>query len=192
MWSPREYWQPTPVFLLGESSPSRDQTQVFCLPGRFSTTAHLGSPIHTSYNLILKQFKLLGTVLQTLLKVSNLRLGFPWDSVVKNLPANAGDLSSVPGSEDPLEKEMATHPSILAWKSHGQRNLTGYKLGAAKSQMWLNVHTFQSGTWSLIPVGTRKINRRHHGLLFSQSRRYRAGNGLRSFESQTEYLCHKA
>ena len=37
--------------------------------------------------------------------------------------------------EDPLEEEMATHPSILAWKSHGQRNLTGYKLGAAKSQM---------------------------------------------------------
>ena len=46
--------------------------------------------------------------------------------MVKNLPANAGDLSSVPGSEDPLEKEMATHPSILAWKSHGQRRLVGY------------------------------------------------------------------
>ena len=23
------------------------------------------------------------------------------------------------GQEDPLEKEMATHSSILAWKSHG-------------------------------------------------------------------------
>ena len=52
--------------------------------------------------------------------------------MVKNLPANAGDLSSVPGSEDPLGKEMATHPSILAWKSHGQKNLTGYKLGGCK------------------------------------------------------------
>ena len=30
------------------------------------------------------------------------------------------------GQEDPLEKEMATHPSILAWKSHGQRSLVGY------------------------------------------------------------------
>ena len=30
------------------------------------------------------------------------------------------------GLEDPLEKEMATHSSILAWKSHGQRNLAGY------------------------------------------------------------------
>ena len=28
--------------------------------------------------------------------------------------------------EDPLEKEMATHYSILAWKSHGQRTLVCY------------------------------------------------------------------
>ena len=27
---------------------------------------------------------------------------------------------------DPLEKGMATHSSILAWESHGQRSLTGY------------------------------------------------------------------
>ena len=30
------------------------------------------------------------------------------------------------GQEDPLEEEMATHSSILAWKSHGQRSLMGY------------------------------------------------------------------
>ena len=42
--------------------------------------------------------------------------------LVKNLPAvqestfNAGYLGSIPRSEDPLEKEMATHSSILAWK----------------------------------------------------------------------------
>ena len=29
---------------------------------------------------------------------------------------NAGDPVSVPGWEDALEKEMATHSSILAWK----------------------------------------------------------------------------
>ena len=28
--------------------------------------------------------------------------------------------------EDPLEEEMATHFSILAWKFHGQRSLAGY------------------------------------------------------------------
>ena len=39
--------------------------------------------------------------------------------VVKNPPANAGDLSDmgfIPESEDPLQEEMATHSSILAWR----------------------------------------------------------------------------
>ena len=46
-------------------------------------------------------------------------MGFPGGSVLKNLPANAGDArdtGSIPGWEDPLEEEMATHPSILAWR----------------------------------------------------------------------------
>ena len=30
------------------------------------------------------------------------------------------------GQEDPLEKELATHSSILAWKTYGQRSLEGY------------------------------------------------------------------
>ena len=39
--------------------------------------------------------------------------------LVRNLPANAEDIrdvGSTPGSEDPLEKGMATHPSIVAWR----------------------------------------------------------------------------
>ena len=39
--------------------------------------------------------------------------------MVKNPPADAGDardLGSIPGQEDPLEEEMATHSSILAWR----------------------------------------------------------------------------
>ena len=39
--------------------------------------------------------------------------------VVKNPPANAGDAgdtSSIPGLGRSLEKEMATHSSILAWR----------------------------------------------------------------------------
>ena len=39
--------------------------------------------------------------------------------MVKNLPANAGDTrdtGAIPGSEDPLEKGMETHSSILAWR----------------------------------------------------------------------------
>ena len=44
------------------------------------------------------------------------------DLVVKNLPATVGDSSSIPGSGIVLEEEMATHSSILAGKSHGQRS----------------------------------------------------------------------
>ena len=35
--------------------------------------------------------------------------------VVKNLPAKTEDIKNW-GQEDPPEKEMATHSSILAWK----------------------------------------------------------------------------
>ena len=40
--------------------------------------------------------------------------------VVKNPPANAGDVRMEVqslGREDPLEEEMATHSSILAWRT---------------------------------------------------------------------------
>ena len=36
--------------------------------------------------------------------------------MIENPPANAGDVDSAPGSEDPLEEEMATHSSTLAWR----------------------------------------------------------------------------
>ena len=41
--------------------------------------------------------------------------------MVKNPPANAGDIGDRVqslGGEYPLEKEMATHPSILTWKKN--------------------------------------------------------------------------
>ena len=40
--------------------------------------------------------------------------GFPGGSAVKNLPADAGDGGL--GWEDPLEKGLATHSSILVWR----------------------------------------------------------------------------
>ena len=42
-------------------------------------------------------------------------------------PAKAGDTrdaGSIPGLGSSLEKEMAIHSSILAWKSQGQKSLT--------------------------------------------------------------------
>ena len=37
-------------------------------------------------------------------------------SVVKNLPANAGNVVRSLGWKDPLDKEMESHSSILAWE----------------------------------------------------------------------------
>ena len=45
---------------------------------------------------------------------------------VKCLPAMQETWVRSLGQEDPLEKEMATHSSTLAWKSHGQRSLVDY------------------------------------------------------------------
>ena len=53
------------------------------------------------------------------IKTVKTQLCFPGGSVVNNLLANAEDarmhVRSL-GGEDPLEEEMATHSSILAWK----------------------------------------------------------------------------
>ena len=45
-------------------------------------------------------------------------LGFPGGSVVKNLPAKQETwVRNIPGPGYHLEKEVATHSSILAWES---------------------------------------------------------------------------
>ena len=54
--------------------------------------------------------------------------------MVKNRLANGGDVGdtdSLPGQEDPLEEEMATHSSMLAWKNPMDRAPAH---GATKSQ----------------------------------------------------------
>ena len=67
-------------------------------------------------NLKSSKFSVLNAILLTLvimLQVFQVALG------VKNLPANAGDVRDIdliPEWEDPLEEEMATYSSILAWR----------------------------------------------------------------------------
>ena len=46
--------------------------------------------------------------------------------MVKNLSAIQETRVQTLDEEDPLEKRMATHSSILAWKSHGQKSLESY------------------------------------------------------------------
>ena len=61
--------------------------------------------------------------------------------VVKNLPVNARDARDVgliPG-EDPLEKEMSTHSSILAWEIPGTKEPGGLQsMGLQKGQTQLS------------------------------------------------------
>ena len=45
--------------------------------------------------------------------------------MVKNLPLIQETWVWSLGQEDPLEKGMTTHSSILAWETHGQRSLAG-------------------------------------------------------------------
>ena len=59
-----------------------------------------GKPPCTSYHHVTKGFF----------------MGFHGDSDSKESVCNAGDPSLIPGLEDPLEKGMATHSSILTWR----------------------------------------------------------------------------
>ena len=43
-------------------------------------------------------------------------MGFPGGSGGKVSACNTGDMGLILGWEDPLEEEMATHSSTLAWK----------------------------------------------------------------------------
>ena len=67
---------------------------------------------------------------------------------VKNLPAVQESWVRCLGWEDPLEKEMATHSSILAWEIHGQKSLVGCSPWGHKESgtterliLKLNLHT---------------------------------------------------
>ena len=78
-----------------------------------------------------------------------LSCGFPGVAVVKNLPAVQETLEmrvQSLGQRDPLNWEMATGSSILAWMDRGPRQATG--LGVLKDlDRTEHVHTFILGIW---------------------------------------------
>ena len=90
--------------------------------------------------------------------------GVPFPSPSCNLPGgsdgkasarNAGDPGSIPGSGRSLEKEMATHSSILAWRipwmeEPGRLQSTG----VAKSRTRLSYFTF---TFSILTLCSKAI-----------------------------------
>ena len=48
------------------------------------------------------------------------------DNAKKNPPKMWETWVQSLGWKDPLEKGMATHCSILPWRTHGQRSMVGY------------------------------------------------------------------
>ena len=60
--------------------------------------------------------------------------GFPDGSAVKNLPAMQETRVRSLGSEDPLEKEMATLFSILAWEIPRTEEPRGLQCTGSQSQ----------------------------------------------------------
>ena len=63
-------------------------------------------------------------------------------TVVKYLPAVQEMWVQSLGREDPLEKGMAAHPCVLAWKSHGQSSLVGCgPWGLKESDMTLQLNS---------------------------------------------------
>ena len=69
-------------------------------------------------------------------------MGFPGGSEVKASAWNAGDLVRSLGREDPLEKEMATHSSILTWRIPWMQEPDGLQSTGSQSQTRLSDFTF--------------------------------------------------
>ena len=70
--------------------------------------------------------------------------GFPGGSVVKNPPANTGDMGSIPGlGRSPGGGNGNPLPySCLEKKSHGQRGLVDYSpRGHKETQLSIDTHT---------------------------------------------------
>ena len=88
---------------------------------------HFINKIYTQIWVLLSKCVRIINTIPRLLKV-NKNKGQPSlvAQLVKNPPAMHETWFWPLGQEDPLEKEMATHSCILAWRIHGQRSLVGY------------------------------------------------------------------
>ena len=74
--------------------------------------------------------------------------GFPAGSLVICLPVQDTWVQSL-GWEDPLEKEMATHSSILAWEIPWTEEPGGLQsMGSQKSWTWLDNYTITTYWWN--------------------------------------------
>ena len=85
----------------------------------------LGRKAMTNLNSILKLRDITLPTKALLVKAMVSSWAFLVAQRLKPLPAMRETRVQSLGREDPLEKEMATHSSILAWRFHGRRSLVG-------------------------------------------------------------------
>ena len=68
--------------------------------------------------------------------------GFPGGSVVENPPVKQETWVQSLDQEDPQEKGMETHSSILAWEIPWTEEPSGLQFMGLQSQTELNAHTY--------------------------------------------------
>ena len=91
--------------------------------------------------------------------ISNLDIiGLLWWLRGSHLPAMRETWVRSLGGEDPLEKEMATHSSILAWKTPWTEKPGGLQSMLSQSWTWLHFHFLLDIIWyfRLISVSLKK------------------------------------
>ena len=104
------------------SSQPRNRTGFSCIAGRFFTNWAIREAQHT---LIKRE--------------PNNHLDFPVAQMVRNPPALWETWVQSLGWEDPLDEEMATNSSSLAWKTSMDRGAWQAKVhGVTKSYTWLS------------------------------------------------------
>ena len=105
--------------------------------------------------------------------------------MVRRLPTMQETLVRSLGQEDPLEKEMATHSSTLAWKIPWTESLAGTVHGVTKSRTQLSDFTFCPRGLKMPPDGSRNIF-----MLQPRKRERMKSKGHMSAESFSFYLGH--
>ena len=129
----RRKWQPTPVFLPGESHGEAWWAAVHGVAQSRTWLKWLSSSSSSSHWV------------------------FPGGSARKESACNEGDLGSIPGSErSPGEGNGYPLPVFMPKEFHGQRSLVGYSPWGHKQTQWVtNTFTFSSQELAVVSCKTQ-------------------------------------
>ena len=73
--------------------------------------------------------------------------------IKKETVCNGGDLGSLPGQEDPLEKGKASHSSILAWRIPWSEEPGGLQsVGLQESDATVHAYAWSFLSWGVAVV----------------------------------------